>query len=206
MESTLLVENIEVFDFHPQTGDLVYLSFRKDENDQSILHISTLESNAIELDVSYQSADVLKSLFSYQFNPISDMTISPNGKIYIIRDKYKSGLYELNPNNLNEPTKEWYSTGTRFHAVSASDSIPNTKAGDILILRKPARTTNNDPDRYLGERLSEVAVFDPSAENEFETLIEFPRGVQIADMTVGPDNRLYFITQEASILQNLISR
>jgi WD40 repeat protein len=169
---------------NPRTDDIISTYY---DNSIRRLFITTPSGDKTEITPdSEEDQQVLTQSFK-------DMCVSEEGVIYFIGDE----LVEFNPNRVDEPVRQFDISGRNIHVVSEKDRIPGTKPGMLLILRTPDDKKDDNEWAYLGWKYNEMVLFNPQTDPAEKEIYfsgeEFLRGVGVMDMTIGPDNRLFFV-------------
>ncbi len=171
---------------NPRTDDIISTYY---DNYSRKLNITIPSGDQIGITPdSEQAQQILNQSFG-------DMCVSEEGVIYLIGGK----LVEYDPNRIDSPVRQFDISGRKIHVVSETDRIPGTKPGMLIILSTPNNPSDDDVWYMNGRKNNKLVMFNPLSDPvETEILFageEFLRGVSINDMTVGPENRLFFITR-----------
>ncbi len=182
METDLKADLLAI---NPVTDDIVSTYF---ETYPRRFFITTPSGDKTEITPDSEEA---QQILSQSFN---DMCVSEQGVIYFIGDE----LVEFDPNRIYNPVRQFDISGRKIHVVAETDRIPGATPGMLIILRTPDNKNERDEFFYLGHKENELLLFNPQSDPATREILftgeEFLRGVIIADMTIGPENRLFFIT------------
>lgn len=193
-----LKENVDLFALHPQTGDVVTMRFLYDpyqSNSPTRLQFSILQPSTFAFG---ETKNPTYTIEVPNFGFGVDMGISSTGSIYLLGNR----LIEISPYKQDQSVRSWDVAGLDFHIVDEKDRIPNTKAGDVVILQQSTVDEESQTLGYLGGVNNQVVIFDPTTSSISSTPLVskklLPRGMPIENMTIGPNNRLFFISKNLS--------
>lgn len=189
-----LSANVRLLAVHPTTGDLVSASVFDQVSSRHIefaVRPRDGEPSGYTITMADYPQDATR-FFNYDNCHYSDMSISRDGTIYLIG----SDLMEFVPGNVKNPVRKIQANGRALHVVTNGDRIANTEPGEVLILRTPDDQDYN----YAGNLCSEIVKVDPKdGSPEMETVVPaqvFPRENPITDMAIGPEGRLFMLSND----------